>query len=129
MPVEPIVGPENIRHRLPSGQAYIRIVSKGRVIYCHPTAGQSYGKGRTRWEDKREKNATLRGGNKWAMWKDKDEWETVKWMATTKTSQSSLNKLLKTERVSCLPIAGAHILSYYLVPRRKVLLLDSKEVV
>lgn len=103
--VEPIAESDNIRHRLPSGQAYIRIVSKGRIIYRHPTAGQSYGKGRTRWELEREKNTTLRGGNKWAMWKDQDEWETAKWMATTKTSQSSLNQLLKTERVSRFQLA------------------------
>ena len=101
-PIEPTAGSDNIRHRLPTGQAYIRMVSKGRVIYRHPTAGQSYGKGRTRWEDERDKNTVLRKGNRWGMWRDKDEWETAKWMATTKTPQSSLNNLLKTERVSHL---------------------------
>ncbi|KAG9100287.1 hypothetical protein FRC06_004316 [Ceratobasidium sp. 370] len=89
---------EYIQHRLPSGQAYIRTVSNGRVIYQHPTAGQAYGKGQTRWEAEREKNETLRGGNRWAMWKHKDKWETAKWMATTNTLQADLNKLLKTER-------------------------------
>ncbi|KAB5589642.1 hypothetical protein CTheo_6915 [Ceratobasidium theobromae] len=96
--VEPTVGLDHARHCLPSGQAYIRRVSKGRVIYRHPTAGQTFGKGQTRWEAERAKNKTLRGGNRWAMWKDKDEWETVKWMATTKVSQSGLNNLLKTKR-------------------------------
>ncbi|KAG9093482.1 hypothetical protein FRC06_011503 [Ceratobasidium sp. 370] len=32
------------------------------------------------------------------MWASKDEWEAVKWMATTKVPQSSINDLLKTER-------------------------------
>ncbi|KAG8737646.1 hypothetical protein FRC10_007969 [Ceratobasidium sp. 414] len=32
------------------------------------------------------------------MWASKDEWEAVKWLATTKVSQSSINELLKTER-------------------------------
>ncbi|KAF8593530.1 hypothetical protein BDV93DRAFT_527189 [Ceratobasidium sp. AG-I] len=99
--VEPTQELDRVRHRLQSGQPYIRIVSRGRVIYRHPTAGQSYGKGQTRWEAEREKNKTLRGGNRWGMWKSKDEWESVKWMATTKVSQSGLDKLLKTERVSC----------------------------
>ncbi|KAG9095404.1 hypothetical protein FS749_010515, partial [Ceratobasidium sp. UAMH 11750] len=86
------------RHRLASGQPYTRRVSKNRVIYQHPTAGQTYGMGQTRWEAERVKNNTLRGGNEWAMWGSKDEWETVRWLATTKISQRSANKLLKTER-------------------------------
>jgi hypothetical protein len=100
--VETTAAVNHTRHCLPSGQPYVRTVSEERVIYHHPTAGQNYGKGQTQWEVEREKNAVLRGGNEWAMWKDQDEWETVKWMATTKVSQSSLNKLLKTERVSVL---------------------------
>jgi hypothetical protein len=87
------------------------VVSEDRVVYQHPTAGQSYGKDRTQWEAEREKNTALRGGNQYAMWKDKDEWETARWMATTKVSQSALNELLKTERVSCLYGIGAHTLS------------------
>ncbi|KAB5588013.1 hypothetical protein CTheo_8545 [Ceratobasidium theobromae] len=79
---------------------YTRIMSKGRIIYRHPTAGQSYGKGKTRWQIEHEQNKELRGRNPWAMWKTQDEWESAKWVATTKVSQSSLNKLLKTERVS-----------------------------
>ncbi|KAG9077654.1 hypothetical protein FRC06_008786, partial [Ceratobasidium sp. 370] len=97
-PDNTIGGLHQIRHRLPLGEAYVRIVSKGRIIYRHPTAGRSYGKGKTRWEVERDKNIEQQGGNRWGMWKHKDEWETVKWMATTKVSQSSLNKLLKTER-------------------------------
>jgi hypothetical protein len=79
---------------------YIRTVSNGQVIYQHPTAGRSYGKGQTRWEIERNRNEELRGGNYWAMWNTQDEWESAKWMATTKVSQSSLDKLLKTKRVS-----------------------------
>ncbi|KAG9122038.1 hypothetical protein FRC07_001749, partial [Ceratobasidium sp. 392] len=92
---EPI---EDVRHCLASGQPYVRRISKGRVIYQHPTAGQTYGKGQTRWEAERVKNNALRGGKEWAMWGSKDEWETVRWLATTKLSQRSANKLLKTER-------------------------------
>ncbi|KAG8706724.1 hypothetical protein FRC12_005874 [Ceratobasidium sp. 428] len=79
-------------------KAYIRRISKGRVIYQHPTAGRTYGKRQTKWEAERKKNDELRSGNPYAMWGSKDEWESVKWMATNKVSQSSINDLLKTER-------------------------------
>ncbi|KAG9118702.1 hypothetical protein FRC07_006660 [Ceratobasidium sp. 392] len=65
-------------------EPYLRVVRDGRIIYQHPTAGQSFGKGRTPWEIERNRNEELRGGNQWAMWNTQDEWETVKWMATTK---------------------------------------------
>ncbi|KAG9088048.1 hypothetical protein FRC06_002250, partial [Ceratobasidium sp. 370] len=58
----------------------------------------SYGKGQTRWEAECEKNNEHRDGNPFGMWASKDEWEVVKWLATTKVSQSSTNELLKTER-------------------------------
>jgi hypothetical protein len=80
-------------------QPYIRCMSEGRVVYQHPTAGRSYGKGRTLWEIERDRNNELRGGNRWAMWGTQDKWESAKWMTTTKVSQSSVNKLLKTKRV------------------------------
>ncbi|KAG8732993.1 hypothetical protein FRC10_000496 [Ceratobasidium sp. 414] len=83
---------------LPAERPYNRIVSGDRVIYQHPTAGQSYGKGQMRWEAEYNKNNKIRGGNPYAMWASKDEWEVVKWMATMKVSQSSINDLLKTER-------------------------------
>ncbi|KAG9074521.1 hypothetical protein FRC06_010625, partial [Ceratobasidium sp. 370] len=73
--VKPTGGVDNVQHRLPSGQAYVRIVSKGRVIYQHPTAGQAYGKDRTRWPAEHDRNTALREGNPWAMWKNKDEWQ------------------------------------------------------
>ncbi|KAG8723018.1 hypothetical protein FRC09_005099 [Ceratobasidium sp. 395] len=79
-------------------EPYLRIIRDGRVIYQHPTAGQSFGKGQTSWEIERDRNVELRGGNPWAMWNSQDEWETVRWMATTKVSQRSLNDLLKTKR-------------------------------
>jgi hypothetical protein len=50
-------------------------------------------------------------------------------MATTKTSQSSLNQLLKTERVSYLQATEAHTLTYLIVPRRQVLIQDSKRTI
>lgn len=103
MQVQPEVPSASHLLHQPVQQSYIRIVSKGRIIYRHPTAGRSYGKGRTRWEIERKRNNELRGANRWAMWGTQDEWETVKWMATTKVSQSSLNKLLKTKRVSDEP--------------------------
>ncbi|QRV92596.1 hypothetical protein RhiJN_20614 [Ceratobasidium sp. AG-Ba] len=77
---------------------YSRIVSKGRVIYRHSTAGQTYGKGKTPWEAQRRKNIKERGGNPWGIWQTQDEWESAKWMATTRVSQSSLNTLLRTIR-------------------------------
>lgn len=55
--------------------------------------------------------------------------ETVKWMATTKTSQLSLNKLLKTERVSLFRSATNRLLSNVIVPRHEVLLQNGKTVV
>ncbi|KAG9076788.1 hypothetical protein FRC06_009319, partial [Ceratobasidium sp. 370] len=82
---------------LSAEQPYTRVVSQDRIIYRHPTAGQSYGRAQTRWEAERDKNNEIRGGNPYAMWASKDEWEAVKWMATTKVSQSSINELLKTK--------------------------------
>lgn len=94
MQVQPEVPVINNPVHLPVHPPYIRVVSKGRIIYRHPTGGQSYGKAKTQWEVERERNQERRGGNRWAMWGTQDEWESVKWMATTKVSQSSLNKLL-----------------------------------
>ncbi|KAG9091719.1 hypothetical protein FRC06_000442 [Ceratobasidium sp. 370] len=91
-------GPEVVGADTGNEQAYIRVVSEGHVIYQHPTAGQSYRRGQTRWEAERDKNNELRNGNPYGMWASKDEWEAVKWMATTKVPQSSINELLKTER-------------------------------
>ncbi|KAG8718406.1 hypothetical protein FRC09_012715 [Ceratobasidium sp. 395] len=96
--IDPGITEENIQSFLQPEKAYIRRVSKGRVIYQHPTAGRTYGRGQTRWEAEREKNKRCRNGNPYGMWASKDEWETVKWMATEKLSQASINKLLKTER-------------------------------
>ncbi|KAG8731261.1 hypothetical protein FRC10_001914, partial [Ceratobasidium sp. 414] len=92
-------------------EAYIRVISEGRIIYRHRTAGQSYGRGQTRWEAERDKNDKVRASNPYAMWATKDEWEAVKWMATTKVSQSSINSLLKTERVSHSQVGREHTLS------------------
>lgn len=90
-------GPDPPQLDNPHDLPYTRIKSKGRVIYRHPTAGRVYGRGQTPWEAEREQNKA-KGGNRWAMWRSKDEWESVKWMATEKVSQASVNKLLKTER-------------------------------
>lgn len=98
--VQPEALATNEQFHLPAQLPYVHIVSKGRVIYRHPTAGWSYGKAKTQWETEHEQNKELCGGNHWAMWGTQDEWESVKWMATTKVSQSSLNKLLKTKQVS-----------------------------
>ncbi|KAG8788454.1 hypothetical protein FRC12_014553 [Ceratobasidium sp. 428] len=94
----PGITSDNIRGLLQAEKAYVRRVGKGRIIYQHPTAGRTYGRGQTRWEAEREKNKRCRNGNPYGMWASKDEWEAVKWMATEKISQSSINKLLKTER-------------------------------
>lgn len=101
----------DVQDFLTAEKAYIRVVSKGRVVYRHPTAGRSYGKGQTRWETERDKNNKLRDGNPYGIWKSKDEWEAAKWMATTKVSQSSINELLKTERVSSSRAIGQHLLT------------------
>ncbi|KAG9084396.1 hypothetical protein FS749_005263 [Ceratobasidium sp. UAMH 11750] len=88
----------NVRAYVQMASDYIQIVDQDRVIYRHCTAGQSFGKCQTRWEAEHKKNDELRGGNPYGMWASKDEWEAVKWLATTKVSQSSINELLKTER-------------------------------
>ncbi|KAG8700371.1 hypothetical protein FRC08_004741 [Ceratobasidium sp. 394] len=77
---------------------YTRILSNGRVIYRHPTAGRTFGKAETPWEAQRRKNQEEHGGNRWGIWRTRDEWESAKWMATTRVSQSSIDKLLKTAR-------------------------------
>ncbi|KAG9082132.1 hypothetical protein FRC06_005202 [Ceratobasidium sp. 370] len=76
-------GPEVMGGDASNVQAYVRM---------------SYGKGQTRWEAEREKNNEHRDGNPFGMWALKDEWEAVKWLATTKVSQSSINELLKTKQ-------------------------------
>ncbi|KAG8731870.1 hypothetical protein FRC10_001395, partial [Ceratobasidium sp. 414] len=81
-------------HNLP----YTRILSNGRIIYRHPTAGQIFGRAETPWEAQRRRNMEEYGGNRWGIWRTQDEWESAKWMATTRVSQSSLDKLLKTVR-------------------------------
>lgn len=96
----PGITANNAQNFLHAENSYIRVVSKGRIIYQHLTAGCTYGRGQTRWEAEREKNKELRNGNPYGMWRPKDEWEMVKWLATEKVSQSSINKLLKTKRVS-----------------------------
>ncbi|KAG8707269.1 hypothetical protein FRC09_001928 [Ceratobasidium sp. 395] len=77
---------------------YTRIVSKGRVIYQHSMAGQTYGKGETPWEAQYRKNVKERGGNPWGIWRTQDKWESAKWMGTTRVSQTSLNVLLRSIR-------------------------------
>ncbi|KAG8729702.1 hypothetical protein FRC10_003503, partial [Ceratobasidium sp. 414] len=76
---------------------YTRILSNGRIIYRHSTAGQIFGRAETPWEAQRRRNMEY-GGNRWGIWRTQDEWESAKWMATTRVSQSSLDKLLKTTR-------------------------------
>ncbi|KAG9121596.1 hypothetical protein FRC07_002390 [Ceratobasidium sp. 392] len=93
---EPTTSSVNDQHRLE--EPYTRIMSEGRIIYQHPTAGEIKGKGETHWEREWKRNEEERGGNPWAMWGTQDEWESVRWMATTKVSQSSLDKLLRTKR-------------------------------
>jgi hypothetical protein len=100
------------QHGPPKDLPYIRIVSKGRIIYRHPTGGRIYGKGETRWERERKRNKEMHGGNYWAMWETEDEWESAKWMATTKVSQSSINRLLKTKRVSNQPFIRKLVRAY-----------------
>ncbi|KAG9124314.1 hypothetical protein FRC07_012066 [Ceratobasidium sp. 392] len=87
----------NVEDFAQAEKRYIRRVSKGQIIYQHPTAGRTYGKGQTRWQAERKKNKKDRNGNPYGMWASKDEWEAAKWMATEKVSQSSIDKLLKTE--------------------------------
>jgi hypothetical protein len=123
----PGITADNAQNFLHAENSYIRIVSKGRIIYRHPTAGRTYGRGQTRWEAEREKNKKLRNGNPYGIWRSKDEWEMVKWLATEKVSQSSINKLLKTERVrnsphktiSYLALCSSRELSIRSVMRRR----------
>lgn len=83
--------------------SYTRHETAEGVIYKHATAGAIVEKptrDKTRWQKLREENQLKNGGCEWGRWGSKMEWEDAYWMVTSKTSQSSLEKLLKTERVS-----------------------------
>ncbi|QRV99071.1 hypothetical protein RhiJN_27090 [Ceratobasidium sp. AG-Ba] len=73
-------------------------IDVGALPYLRIVTGQTYGKGETPWEAQYQKNLKERGGNRWGIWGTQDEWESAKWMATTRVSQSSLNTLLRTIR-------------------------------
>jgi hypothetical protein len=73
------------------------------IVYQHAFAGAIVnhdGPIQTRWDRLKEEQREKYGDNPWGQWQSKQEWEDVKWMATTKASQGSLEELLKTERVS-----------------------------
>lgn len=83
--------------------AYIRIETADEVIFKYATAGDvvsTAGLEKPQWERQREVNDRIYDGNQWGRWETEEEWDDAYWMSTSKTSQSSLQDLLKTSRVS-----------------------------
>jgi hypothetical protein len=87
--------------------AYIKIESPEGVTYRHASAGaivQEAGREKTLWQKMREENIIKHGGCRWGRWKTQREWEDAHWMATTKSSQGTLEELLQTDRVSGITV-------------------------
>lgn len=82
--------------------AYLRTETPDGFTYTHPTAGQSFGHGKTKWELLEQVMRTRYPRKPWGMWKDWNEWQITRWMATKKVSQGDLNELLKADMVSLL---------------------------
>lgn len=83
--------------------SYIRRKTANGVVYQHATAGAIVKKAvqeKTLWQKLRDKNQLKYNGCQWGRWGSKIEWDDAYWMVTSKASQSSLEQLLKTERVS-----------------------------
>ncbi|CUA77854.1 hypothetical protein RSOLAG22IIIB_06827 [Rhizoctonia solani] len=75
---------------------YLRTEVNGGVKYTHPTAGQTFGRAKTRWERAYAENQAKRKGNRWGIFVSERQWQIAFWMGMTKTSQRSLDELLKT---------------------------------
>lgn len=84
----------------PTPGAYLRTETLNGFIYTHPTAGQSFGEEKTKWEVLEEVMRARYPGNPWGMWQNRSEWQIARWMATKKVSQGDLDDLLSTEMVS-----------------------------
>lgn len=84
----------------PDPDVYLKTATDDGFVYVHPTAGQSFGRERTKW-DQLEELMRMKYPNKpYGIWKNRREWQIAHWMATKKVSQSDLNELLQTEAVS-----------------------------
>lgn len=83
-----------------TGEAYLRTQTNEGFVYTHQSAGWTFGKAPDRWEEIDKSMKSKYPGNPWGMWKDKQEWEIVKWMATKQVSQGDLDDLLATELVT-----------------------------
>jgi hypothetical protein len=66
----------------------------------HPTAGQTFGKHKMKWEELEELMKERYPGNPWGVWKSRKEWQIAHWMATKVVTQSDLDELLETDMVS-----------------------------
>lgn len=97
--------PTSLREQQPSEQvstdkAYLKTQTDQGFVYTHPSAGWTFGKAPNRQEEIDKVMKLKYPGNPWGMWKGKQEWEIVKWMATKQVVQGDLDELLATELVS-----------------------------
>jgi hypothetical protein len=113
VPPEPLFNP----YQDGAEPSYIRIETAEGTIYQYASAGrivQKAGWDITRWKKIHKDNQEQFGGCVWGRWETKEEWEDAYWMATTKVSQSGLQGLLETERVSNIlyPRVSTQVLTY-----------------
>ncbi|KAG8770674.1 hypothetical protein FRC12_004124 [Ceratobasidium sp. 428] len=85
---------------------YVRIDKPDKTVFLYSSAGgivQKAGHDKTRWQKLREEHEKLYGDNIYGRWGTKREWEDAYYFANAKTSQASLQELLKTERYASDP--------------------------
>ncbi|KAG8707725.1 hypothetical protein FRC09_001650, partial [Ceratobasidium sp. 395] len=85
---------------------YIRVDKPDKIVFIYDSAGgivQKAGHDKTRWQKLREEHEKLYGDNIYGRWGTKREWEDAYYFANAKTSQASLQELLKTERYASDP--------------------------
>ncbi|KAG9123255.1 hypothetical protein FRC07_015182 [Ceratobasidium sp. 392] len=81
---------------------YVRVDKPDKTVFIYHSAGgivQKAGHDKTRWQKLREEHQRLYGDNIYGRWGTKREWEDAYYFANAKTSQASLQELLKTERI------------------------------
>jgi hypothetical protein len=83
--------------------AYIRIETAEGTRFRHATAGglvQLAGHDEGNWHKLRKRNKIENDGCPWGIWKNEVEWRDVMWLVNAKASQTCLQDLLDTPRVS-----------------------------
>ncbi|KAG9122943.1 hypothetical protein FRC07_000441 [Ceratobasidium sp. 392] len=86
--------------------AYIRIDMPNKTVFRYASAGRivrEAGQEQTRWQKLCEEHKKKYGNNIYGQWGTKREWDDAYYCVNAKTSQASLEDLLKTERYALDP--------------------------